>query len=68
MQRPPLSHYGLAVIHAGLGDTDQTIAELDRAHLERAWPMFMLRLEPAFDGLRNDPRFTMILKKVGQAP
>jgi serine/threonine-protein kinase len=63
-----ISHYGLAVIQAGLGDADQAIAELDRAYFERAWPMFMLRLEPAFDGLRNDPRFTAILKKVGRAP
>jgi len=60
-----VSHYGLAMIRAGLGETDRTFAELDSALAERAWPMFTLRVDPAFDGLRADPRFARLLKKVG---
>jgi tetratricopeptide (TPR) repeat protein len=63
-----VSHYGLAVIEAGLGNTARAFAELDSAYAERAWTMFMLRREPAFDGLRSDPRFTVLQKKVGLAP
>jgi tetratricopeptide (TPR) repeat protein len=59
-----VSHYGLAVIHSGLGNSDQAFAELEKAYLERAWSMFLLRLEPAFDDLRSDPRFAELVKKV----
>lgn len=60
-----VSHYAVAMIHAGLGDTDRALAELDSAYVERAWPMFVLRVDPAFDGLRGDPRFVRLLKRVG---
>jgi len=60
-----VSHLALAMIHAGLGDNERALAELDSAYVERAWGMFVLRVDPAFDGLRADPRFGRLLKKVG---
>jgi len=60
-----VSHYALAVIQSGLGDNERALTELDSAYVERAWPMFALRVEPAFDGLRADPRFERLLKRVG---
>ena len=60
-----VSHYAFAMIHAGLGDNERALAELDSAYVERAWGMFTLRVDPAFDGLRADPRFGRLLKKVG---
>ena len=63
-----VSHYSLAIIHAALGDSEQAFAQLDSAYVEGAWAMFTLRVEPAFDGLRADPRFGRLLKKVGLEP
>ncbi len=60
-----VSHYALAMIHAGLADNERALAELDSAYVERAWPMFTLRVDPTFDSLRPDPRFSRLLKKVG---
>jgi len=60
-----VSHYALAMIHAGLGDNERALAELDSAYVERPWTMFILRVDPFFDGLRADPRFVRLLKKVG---
>ena len=60
-----VSHLALAIIHTGLGDNERALAELDSAYVERAWGMFTLRVEPEFDGLRADPRFGRLLKKVG---
>jgi len=60
-----VSHYALAMIHAGLADNEEALAELDSAYVERAWPMFTLRVDPTFDSLRADPRFGRLLKKVG---
>jgi tetratricopeptide (TPR) repeat protein len=62
-----VSHYWLAVIHGGLGNKDQALRELEQAYAERAWTMFMLRLEPAFDGLHGDPRFERLVRRVGLA-
>ena len=61
-----VSHYALAVIHAGLGDKEGALTELDSAYAERTWAMFLLKMEPAFDGLRRDPRFERLVKKVRQ--
>jgi len=60
-----VSHLALAIIHTGLGDNERALAELDSAYVERAWGMFTLRVDPTFDGLRADPRFGCLLKKVG---
>ena len=60
-----VSHYDVAMIHAGLGDTERAFAELDSAYAERPWAMLVLRVDPAFDGLHVDPRFGRLLKKVG---
>jgi len=59
-----VSPYALAVIAAGLGDTDDAIAELQRAYDERVWAMYMIRLEPAFVVLRSDPRFVAIVRRM----
>ena len=58
------SHYGRAVIQAGLGNTDQVIAELEQAYVERAWAMFDLRIEPAFDNVRAEPRFVDLVRRM----
>jgi hypothetical protein len=60
-----VSHYSLAIIHAALGDTERAFTQLDSAYVEGAWAMFTLRVEPAFDALRADPRFRRLVKKVG---
>jgi serine/threonine-protein kinase len=60
-----VSHYSLAVVHAGLGDTDAALTELEAAFRERAWTMFLLKVDPAFDGLRTNPRFVNLVRRVG---
>ncbi len=55
----------MAVIHAGLGEQDQAFEWLQKAYKERAGWLIMLKVEPRFDSLRSDPRYTELLKKVG---
>jgi hypothetical protein len=62
------SHYALAWIEAGLGDKEQTIAELEKAYIEHAWPMFIIKVDPAFADVRTDPRFIALVRKVGLRP
>jgi TolB-like protein/tetratricopeptide (TPR) repeat protein/tRNA A-37 threonylcarbamoyl transferase component Bud32 len=55
----------LAIVCAGLGETDEAIAWLAKAYEERDNLLTMLRVYPFFDPLRSDPRFNELMKKVG---
>ena len=59
------SPFRLAYVHIGLGETDRAFEWLQQAIEARDWQMAMLKVEPAFDGLRSDPRFGALLERVG---
>jgi len=59
------SAYDLAVIYAGLGEKSWALDWLEKAVAERSGSLMLLKVEPIFDGLRANPRFTDLLKKVG---
>jgi hypothetical protein len=61
-----VSHYGRAVLHAGLGDREAVFRELELAFEERAWGIIVLRLDPAFDAVRDDPRYARIIARLRQ--
>ena len=62
------AHYALAVIESGLGDREQALAELEKGYVERAWPMFIIKVDPAFADIRTAPRFIALVRKVGLRP
>lgn len=54
----------IALLYIGLGETDEAFEWLDNAYKDHdAW-LTWLRVDPVFDGLRQDPRFFSLLKKV----
>ena len=53
-----------ALIHAGLGEKDQALADLERAHNIGEPFMVHARVTPMLDDLRSDPRFTALMSKV----
>lgn len=55
----------LAFVHAALGDRDRAFEMLDRAFGERAASLVWLKVDPRFDPLRRDPRFTSLLQRIG---
>ena len=57
--------FRIAMVHIGLGDTDRAFEWLHKAFEARDWQMALLKVEPAFDGLRSDPRFAALLERVG---
>jgi tetratricopeptide (TPR) repeat protein len=54
--------YGVAVIHAGLGDFDQAFDWLDKAIEDRSLRYNIM--EPVFADLRRDPRFERVRRKL----
>ncbi len=60
-----VSPYSVALVHCGLGDRDQALAWLEKAYIERSDYMPYLNREPMLDGLRSDPRFAALVRRVG---
>jgi eukaryotic-like serine/threonine-protein kinase len=58
----------LAILYAGLGEKDQALASLERAYAEHDLQLQFLKVEPHYDSLHSDPRFTELVRKVGLTP
>jgi TolB-like protein/Tfp pilus assembly protein PilF len=54
----------IALVYAGLGDNDHTFEWLEKAYQEHAFQLQWLNIEPRWDGLRSDPRFGEILRRI----
>jgi tetratricopeptide (TPR) repeat protein len=54
-----------ALVYAGLGDRDHAFSSLEQAYEERSNWLAYLKAWPLMDDLRADPRFTVLLGKVG---
>jgi hypothetical protein len=59
--------YYFAIIYLGLGEPDQVFAWLERAFEERSGFLAYLKVEPMLDPLRDDPRFSGLLHRIGFA-
>jgi hypothetical protein len=57
--------YNLAVVYAGLGDTDQAFAWLNRAYDDRSYFLAVyLTTDSRLDTLHADPRFAELRRRI----
>jgi DNA-binding winged helix-turn-helix (wHTH) protein/TolB-like protein/Tfp pilus assembly protein PilF len=56
--------YGIALIYVGLGERDHVFEWLQRAYDERSTSMAYLKVDPAWNGFRSDPRFAAIAQSI----
>ncbi|HYR28598.1 MAG TPA: protein kinase, partial [Thermoanaerobaculia bacterium] len=56
-----ISPYDIAVVHVGLGDTQQALAQLRAAVEDRSAWMVFLNVDPRLDALRSEPGFAEIV-------
>ncbi len=55
----------LAVVCAGLNHKEEAFEWLERAYQERTAALVKLKVDPIYDNLRSDPRFGLMLRKIG---
>jgi eukaryotic-like serine/threonine-protein kinase len=66
-QKQYIQPYSFAIVHIGLGEKDDAFRLLNKAVDERSDELLFVRVDPALDPLRSDPRFTALLKRMGVA-
>jgi serine/threonine-protein kinase len=59
-----VSAWGIAVVHASLGDVDEAFRWLDAAVEEHATGLMFLRVHPRLDRIREDPRYKALVRRV----
>jgi TolB-like protein/Flp pilus assembly protein TadD len=64
-KRQYVSPLARALIYIGLDEKDQAFRWIEKAYEDRVFGLGYLKVEPFFDPLRSDSRFTGLLKRMG---
>ncbi|HEY0320581.1 MAG TPA: alpha/beta fold hydrolase [Pyrinomonadaceae bacterium] len=64
-EREYVPSYYFVLVYLGLDEKDEALQWLERAYSERSTHLVWLKVDPIFDGLRSDPRFTELLRRMG---
>jgi hypothetical protein len=62
-----VSPFEFLTIHFALGDLDEGYRWLTKACDDRSFELLAMNVDPRFDQLRTDPRFLVLLERVGVA-
>ena len=60
-----VSPVNLARLHAQIGDRERALRALQAGVAERSPSLVFLKVERAWDGIRDDPRFAALVRRVG---
>ncbi|MCX7043662.1 MAG: protein kinase [Gammaproteobacteria bacterium] len=62
------SAYNIAYVHGFRGENDLAFQWLDKAIAYKDTGLSDIAFEPAFTGMRKDPRWAQVLRKLGKSP
>ena len=68
MAKAPPTTYTVAALYARLDEKEQAFEWLQKATEERSNDLTYIKVSPAFDNIRSDPRFVDLMKHVGLMP
>jgi serine/threonine-protein kinase len=60
--------FSVAIIYVGLGEKDEAFAWLEKAFMARSESLLFYKDAPIIDGLRSDPRFADLLRRMNLPP
>jgi tetratricopeptide (TPR) repeat protein len=67
-KRAYIPAYDIATVYIGLEDKNQAFDWLNKAYEERSHFLVYIKCDRRFDGLRSDPRYEALLKRIGLPP
>jgi hypothetical protein len=59
-----ISPFDVATVYVGLGKANETFEWLERSYKERAFGLLFMNVDPRFDPVRSDPRFSDLLRRI----
>jgi len=59
------AHYSIALIYCALGETDDAFLSLEDAYSDHDDDLFLIKVDPRLNSLREDPRFSRLSKQIG---
>ena len=66
-QRIYVDPFSVAIVYAGLDEKDEAFTWLERAYDAHSESLLLYKNAPLLDGLRSDPRFTNLFRRMGLA-
>ena len=58
----------MARVYTGLGEKDKAFEWLEKGYEDRSVSFLVLKVNPVYDPLRSDPRFTGLLRRMNLQP
>ena len=58
----------IAFMYAELGDKDKTFRLLEKAYAEKSTGLQFIKISKQLDGMRSDPRYADLVKRMGMTP
>lgn len=68
MNKRYVQPHNVAMVYIGLRDNDKAFEWLDRALADRCSPLTYIKVWSFFDGLRTDPRYEQLVRRIGLSP
>jgi tetratricopeptide (TPR) repeat protein len=62
---PDYASFFIALVYAGLGETEEALTWLERAVDARSGSVRYLKMETRLAGLRDEPRYRRLMERVG---
>jgi adenylate cyclase len=59
------SPYSIAGVYAALGELDSAFESLNKAYEQHDVQLVSLKVDPSLDGIRSDPRYGILVTRVG---
>jgi hypothetical protein len=61
----PVSPGLIALVHIALDEREQCLTWLEKAYTQHSSIMTWLKVDPRFDRIRDEPRFQVLMRRVG---
>jgi tetratricopeptide (TPR) repeat protein len=63
--QPYVPPYNVAALYASIGEKEHALEYLQEAHEEGSFYMSLVMVDPELDGIRSDPRYADLLRRMG---